>query len=914
MNRISQRNFVAACFAIAASLAGAQTIAAPTGGQISDGQGTINQRGAATTITQDSSRLAINWQRFDIGANETVNFVQPNRNAIALNRVLGADGSRILGNLNANGQVFILNPNGVLFGAGAQVNVGGLVASSLDLSDADFMAGRHAFSKRPGSTGSVVNMGSLRSDDGGYIALVGPHVRNEGTISAPLGTALLAAGAKVTLNLNDGSLLGYAIDMGALDALAENKQLIMADGGQVVLSAEARDSLAKAVVNNTGIIEARTLENKAGRIMLMGDMAVGQVNVGGKLDASAPNGGNGGFIETSAAHVQIADGARITTAAPQGATGTWLIDPQDFVIAATGGDMTGAQLSSGLASSNVLIQSISGSGGVDGDINVNDAVSWSANRLTLNAQNNINVNADLNASGTASLALEYGQGHVVAGNVSEVIIKNAKINLPAGTSNFTTKHGSDGAVKNYTVITALGAQGSGTASDLQGIDGDATTNYALGADIDASATTAWNGGAGFDPISNMTGSLDGLGHSITDLYINRPGQNNVGLFGSSSGATVQNLSLVNAQVTGANQVGALIGSSTVGSVNRVHISGQVNGNEDVGGFIGYNNTTAVYNSASTTDVTGVNNVGGLFGRTNGGVPTTFNYASGTITGSFYVGGLVGYNGFSFLITDSYSTASVSGTRYVGGLAGSHWNGTINNSYSTGSVTGSLDVGGLVGIDVGGGFINNSFWNTQTSGQSASAGGIGLTTAQTLVQANYTGLNFTKDWVMYEGHTAPLLRTFLTPLVVTAADVTKVQDGSPYSGGNGVSYSTTPNSNLLGTVSYGGTSQGATNVGTYVITPGGLYSNQQGYLITYVGGALTVTEVPSPVTQTGPSLRTALNGAQQAVTQKATTQQEAAEQSFEADRDDQDATSAKPLMTIVECDVNRPESHVDDRCR
>ncbi|MFZ5522719.1 MAG: filamentous hemagglutinin N-terminal domain-containing protein, partial [Pseudomonadota bacterium] len=384
--------------------------AEPTGGQISTGAGAITQVGTTTTITQNTQNLAINWQNFSIGSNEAVRFNQPNATSIALNRVLGQDPSTILGSLSANGQVFVLNPNGVLFGAGSQVNVGGLVASSLSLSDADFMAGKYTFGN-DGTVGAVVNQGALTAAQGGYIALLAPEVRNEGVITATLGTALLGAGDKVTLNLNNGSLLSYTTDQGSLNALAENRQLIQADGGQVYMSAKAADALSTAVVNNTGIIEARTMQNVGGVIKLMGDMQVGTVNVGGTLDASAPNGGNGGFIETSAAHVKIADGTQVTTSAAQGLAGNWLIDPFDFTIAASGGDITGALLSSSLAGGNVQILSSAGTvGGTLGDINVNDAVTWTANTtLTLSAFHDVNVNqlidANVGATGAGSVVL-----------------------------------------------------------------------------------------------------------------------------------------------------------------------------------------------------------------------------------------------------------------------------------------------------------------------------------------------------------------------------------------------------------------------------------------------------------------------------------------------------------------------------
>src|SRR4030065_859710 len=132
--------------AVTLALLSPAAFAAPMDGQISAGSGGIAQAGSTTTITQQTQNLAINWQSFDIGSNEDVHFNQPNSAAIALNRVLGQNPSQILGNLSANGQVFILNPNGILFGSTAQVNVGGLVASTLGMSNADFIAGNYRYS------------------------------------------------------------------------------------------------------------------------------------------------------------------------------------------------------------------------------------------------------------------------------------------------------------------------------------------------------------------------------------------------------------------------------------------------------------------------------------------------------------------------------------------------------------------------------------------------------------------------------------------------------------------------------------------------------------------------------------------------------------------------------------------------
>src|SRR5580658_629375 len=321
------RKLLAATLSLGAAYAHA---GGPSGGQIIAGSGSIAQSGDLTTITQSSPKLSLTWTSFNIAPQQTVDFVQPSSSAIAVNRIFDTNGTQILGHLNANGQVFLINPNGILFGRGAQVNVGGLVASTLDLNNSSPNANSPVFSGN--STESVVNEGTINAVPGGYVVLLGSHVSNQGAITAQLGTVALAAGSAATLTFSDNSLVHLQVDQSVWQSLAENGGLIRADGGQVIMTAGAKDALLASVVNNTGVIEARTVENHDGTITLLGGMMAGTVNVGGTLDASASNGGNGGFIDTSAAHVEVAAGARVTSAAVLGRYWSWLVDPQDFTV------------------------------------------------------------------------------------------------------------------------------------------------------------------------------------------------------------------------------------------------------------------------------------------------------------------------------------------------------------------------------------------------------------------------------------------------------------------------------------------------------------------------------------------------------------------------------------------------------
>lgn len=414
-NTVASARFVLKAVVASLMLAfGSLVYALPTDGTVSAGSASITGGAGSTTITQTSQNVVINWQSFSIGAGESVQFVQPNSSAIALNRVIGPDPSAILGSLSANGKVFLLNANGILFGQGAQVNVGGLVASTLSLSDSDFVAGRYKFSGT--SQGTIINQGSINAD-GGYVALLGANVSNEGVISARLGTVALAAGNAITLDVAGDGLLNVTVDQSAVNALVQNSGLIQADGGKVLLTAQAAGDLLQGVVNNTGVIRAQTIENHKGTIKLLANMQSGTMNVGGTLDASAPNGGDGGFIETSAAHVKISNDVQVTTAAPLGLFGIWLIDPQDFIIGA-GGNISGATLSAMLVNNSVIITTdpgpdtaVAGTPPVttlntatpgNGDIFVNEAVSWVAagapTTLTLNATRDVNINAAITAT------------------------------------------------------------------------------------------------------------------------------------------------------------------------------------------------------------------------------------------------------------------------------------------------------------------------------------------------------------------------------------------------------------------------------------------------------------------------------------------------------------------------------------
>ena len=286
--------------------------ALPTGGSVVAGNGSIHQNGKDMAIHQGSDKLAIDWQSFSIGKGNTVQFFQPSASAVALNRVLGSDVSVIQGALKANGQVFLINPNGVLFTPTAQVDVGGLVASTLNMTTEDFLAGNYQF--KGDSAGSVINQGNINAAEGGTIALIAARIVNDGNITAHKGNVLLGAGSVVTLDL--GGPVQLEVQEGALQALIENGGAIRADAGRILLTARAAESLASTVINSTGLIEARSLDiGEDGLVSLVGDR--GDVQVAGRIDVSSET-GKGGKVVVTGDRVAINGGAEVDARGAKG--------------------------------------------------------------------------------------------------------------------------------------------------------------------------------------------------------------------------------------------------------------------------------------------------------------------------------------------------------------------------------------------------------------------------------------------------------------------------------------------------------------------------------------------------------------------------------------------------------------------
>ena len=291
--------------------------AAPQGGRVTAGAASIAAGANGTVVTQSSNRAAIEWNRFDVGSQQSVTFQQPSQQSWTLNRVTTPEPSQIAGRIQANGGVAIVNQSGVVFAQGAQVNVGSLIASAANITDQNFMAGRMVFDGAPRPGARVENHGQITVAQQGLVALAGPQVANSGTIRAKLGRVALAGAETYALDLAGDGLLSIDVTQavrnapGGGAALVTNSGTIEAQGGSVLLTATAASGLVEDVVRQSGRIDAATRGTRTGQVALRG--TGGGVRVSGSVEATGGAGESGGRIEVLAqgGTARVAAGARL---------------------------------------------------------------------------------------------------------------------------------------------------------------------------------------------------------------------------------------------------------------------------------------------------------------------------------------------------------------------------------------------------------------------------------------------------------------------------------------------------------------------------------------------------------------------------------------------------------------------------
>ena len=748
------------------------------GGQIVSGTGQIGSVNAqALTVTQSSPKMIVDWASFNVGAGSTVTFVQPGSSSVALNRVTGPDPSTIKGSIRANGQVFLVNPNGVFFAPGSQISVGALVASTLKISNEDFNSGRYRFEGN--STAQLINDGSITATgDGassGAAYFIAARVINRGSIDASHGKVGLASGRKVMLDI--GAPVPLQIDESAVDGLIEQSGIIKADGGQILITSKAASALHASVINQTGTLQATSLgigqngeiilsagengtanisgtlnvsspDSQAGRIEVTaqkitikdgaridatGQTGGGTVLIGGdwqgsgatqqartvsvepdvKIDASAKSlgdggkvvvwsdihdpesmtsvsgslkseggsiQGNGGTIETSG-HALRVDGIRISTQAPNGKTGLWLLDPYNIEISSgattgTTGTYTATanssvvdvgDLQATLLTSNVTV-STGSSGSQNGDITVSSPISFaSGNLLTLEAARNVVLNNTITLTNASDLTITAGGGLSGASGIS-LASGSALIVDQAGTSTYS------GAMSGAGSVTKSGAGTltlTGSSSFTGGLTVSSGNLIANGGQrslsrVSTNAVTIRNGGT----LTLASDDVFGI-HSDTDTL------NPIEV---QAGGTLTN--------SGANKFNRL-GPLTLSGGTLTSTSGYTGASYTNGAWLLVGTVTVTENST-------ISGIGGVFSGYNG-AGLTINVSSGkslTVAPPIHDGVATGFGSWA---TNSALTKSGAGTLSLSGA--STYTGLTTVSAGTLSIGGGGTTGSLISTSI-----------------------------------------------------------------------------------------------------------------------------------------------------------------------------------------------------------------------
>ncbi len=244
---------------------------------IVSGSASVEQTPTQMTIHQNSSVTELNFNQFNIDTNQQVEFIQPNAQSLAINRVTGGEPSQLFGQLKANGQIFLLNSAGIIFGPNAQVDVGGLLATTLNIDSQDLDKREFHLGNTPVDSGTILQQGNVHIRDGGYALLISREIHNSGQIVATLGNIHLLSADGVQLRFDDHGLPGVMIDQATLQGLIDNQGELHAMGGLIEMTVQASEQLWQTAINNQGLIAADRIENQNGEIRLVssgqGDIA-----------------------------------------------------------------------------------------------------------------------------------------------------------------------------------------------------------------------------------------------------------------------------------------------------------------------------------------------------------------------------------------------------------------------------------------------------------------------------------------------------------------------------------------------------------------------------------------------------------------------------------------------------------------
>ena len=724
----------------------------PTGGKVVSGSAAIGAPGGSgLSINQTSARAILDWGSFSIGQANSVTFNQPNAASAILNRVTGATTSNIAGQLSANGQVYLVNPNGIAIAKTGSVKVGGgFVASTLDTSNRDFNAGDLNYAGA-GASAAVSNAGSITTAPGGFVALVGGSASNSGAINVPLGKVGLASGERATLDLTGDGFLQVAAPTNATtangQALVDVSGRIKAAGGRVQLKAATVAAAIRDAVNVSGVASASSARMSGGMLVLGGGPG-GDVVATGRLSAASRRGA-GGAIAASGANVSL-NGAKASVRSKTARGGAVAVAANNAVtLASTEIDASGAK------------------GG--GTIRIGGA---QAKSVAMDALSTITADATTRGRGgavtirsigtTAVHGLISAQGGPQGGDGGRIETSGRMVDFIGLSVDASAASGKPGAwlldptdlIIDSAAATAiqnilntgpggtnvsLETSATGTPTGPAGTTGN--TNAAGQGDIIDNAPIAWSTGAtltlsAYHSIAvNAPITISGAGGLVLATDNNIGGTSSGGAFiiapagsvsftGAEGGGqsltingTPYTLVYTMAELDAIDGVSAATGAAvapygpglagayalatnlvaTTTYTSALIASGDSSGSGPATPFSGALEGLGHTISNLTINAPGTTNYIGLIGESVGAV-RDIGLVGGAVSGGNQVGDLVGDNDAGGVIARAYATGAVSGQNAVGGLAGENWN-LIAHAYAAGAVTGAGDVvGGLVGYN------------------------------------------------------------------------------------------------------------------------------------------------------------------------------------------------------------------------
>ncbi|MFM0214965.1 two-partner secretion domain-containing protein [Paraburkholderia caledonica] len=703
----------------------------PQGGAYVSGNGSIATSGDTLTVTQPgSTRGVIDWNRFSIGRNNTVNI--NNGNGATLNRVTGGTPSIILGKLNATGSVYLINPQGIVVGPQGVVTTGGrFVASTLDTDNASFMAGGPlTFSGQ--STQRVVNLGNIGSTNGDVLLIAASEVDNYGNISAPNGTAEIAVGNKVLLQDSSSSQQmfvqtasgGAIVNTGAIEAAQVNLQAV--------------DGNIYALAGNADVLRATGTAVRDGHVWLVAGPK-GQVILAGNIAAKNADGKGGTVDMDTGLFTFWGDFAKVVA-------GQWNVT----LPAYTFDNGASRSFTRSLNDGTSISMTTTGANGQSGDLVADQSIQWTGGAsLALNAAHSLTVSPGVTLSNQGSGALTL-RADAASVNNGGSITNNGTIDWSQSTGTVSALYDMNGSYTPGTLLancawvapdySGLVTQITGyklvnTVQDLQNIESDMSGNYALGRDIDATGYAFKT--LGFASKTSFTGQFDGMWHSVSHLNPDISFISDI-----AANAVVRDVDLLDASAgkqVPSGQSEGILAMTNHGTVVNAFSSGVIGPRSNdtsasVGGLVGSNFGTIARSGSSAT----------VYPDSGGGGLVSDNY--GTITQSDATG----------------MVQAIASRSPAAGLA-DHNVGTISQSFAAGRVLAfnPLNEGGIcvrctvLGSDV--------YWNKETTGQAESGGNLpalnGLTTAQMSDPRSFVGWNFSSDgaWAMPAGATHPVLR-------------------------------------------------------------------------------------------------------------------------------------------------------------